>query len=45
MVSIVVMERTHGVDPVFVRDERKGKRDPPVALWGRRRYISRSKFP
>jgi ATP-binding cassette ChvD family protein len=35
-----VIPRTHGVDPVFIRGERMEN----VALSGRHRYISRSKF-
>jgi hypothetical protein len=36
-----VIRRTHGVDTVFIRGERMEN----IALCGRRRYISGSKFP
>jgi hypothetical protein len=44
MVSIVVICRTHGIDPVMIRGERI-ENIGAVALWGPRRYISGSKSP
>jgi hypothetical protein len=44
LVSIVVIRRTHGDGPVFIRGERMENERLTVALWGLRGYISRSKI-